>query len=116
MKDKQIKAVKNWTKSTSIREIQVFIGFANFYQHFIQGFSRIAAPLTLLLKATGLLDLAPKAFKANDNEVVGVGVPLTLPLKATGSSDLDLKAFKANDNKVVGVGSKANKTVVNSFI
>ena len=35
IKDKQIKAVKNWFKLTLIRDIQVFIGFANFYQHFI---------------------------------------------------------------------------------
>ena len=28
----------------------MFLGFANFYQQFIQGFSRIAAPLILMLK------------------------------------------------------------------
>ena len=31
MEDKQIKAVKNWPKPTSVRDIQVFIGFANLY-------------------------------------------------------------------------------------
>ena len=31
MEDKQIKVVKNWPKPTSVRDIQVFIGFANFY-------------------------------------------------------------------------------------
>ena len=50
----------------------MFISFANFYWRFIQGFSRIAALLTLLLKATGSSDLAPKVFRADDNEVVGV--------------------------------------------
>ena len=50
MEDDQIKAVKNWPKPTSVKDIQVFIGFANFYRRFIQGFSRIVAPLTLLLK------------------------------------------------------------------
>ena len=71
MKDKQIKVVKNWPKPTSVRDIQVFIGFANFYQYFIQSFSRIAALLTLMLKTTRLSKtLAPKAFKAGNNEVV----------------------------------------------
>ena len=51
----------------------MFIGFANFYRRFIQGFSRIAALLTFLLKTTGLSELAPKAFKADDNKVVGDG-------------------------------------------
>ena len=34
----------------SVQDIQVFLGFANFYRRFIQGFSRIAAPLTSRLK------------------------------------------------------------------
>ena len=116
MEDERIEAVKNWPEPTSVRDTQVFIGFANFYQRFIRGFSRIAAPLTSLLKATGLSDSAPKAFRADDDEVVGVGAPLISPLKATGSSDLALKAFRADDDKVVGVGGRANKTVVNSSI
>ena len=73
MEDKQIEAMKNWPKLTSVRDIQVLIGFANFYQRFIQGFSKIAAPITLLLKGTGSSDSALKGFKADDNEVVGVG-------------------------------------------
>ena len=36
MKDERIEAVKNWPKPKSIRDIQVFLGFANFYQRFIQ--------------------------------------------------------------------------------
>ena len=35
MEDEQIKAVKNWLEPTLVRDIQVFIGFANFYQYFI---------------------------------------------------------------------------------
>ena len=50
MEDERIEAVKNWPEPTSVRNIQVFIGFANFYRRFIRGFSRIAAPLTSLLK------------------------------------------------------------------
>ena len=74
MEDEQIEAVKNWPELTSVRDIQVFIGFANFYRRFIQGFSRIAAPLTSMLKTTGSSkELAPKAFRADDNEIVGGG-------------------------------------------
>ena len=53
MKDERIKAVKQWLEPKSVRDIQVFLGFANFYRRFIQGFSRIAAPLTSMLKTTG---------------------------------------------------------------
>ena len=37
----------------SVRNIQVFLGFANFYWQFIQRFSHIAASLTSILKTTG---------------------------------------------------------------
>ena len=56
MEAKKIKIVKDWPKPKSVRNIQVFLGFANFYWQFIQGFSRIAAPLTSILKTTGLPD------------------------------------------------------------
>ena len=49
---KKIEVVKEWPELNSIRNIQVFLGFANFYWQFIQGFSKIAASLTLILKTT----------------------------------------------------------------
>ena len=73
IEDEQIKAVKNWPEPTLVRDIQVFISFANFYECFIQGFSRIAIPLTSLLETTGLSKSALKAFRTDYNEVVGGG-------------------------------------------
>ena len=74
IEDEQIEAVKNWPEPTSIRDIQVFIGFANFYQRFILGFNWIAAPLTSMLKTIGSSDdLALKAFKVDNDMVVGGG-------------------------------------------
>ena len=35
MKDERIKAVKQWPEPKSVRDIQVFLGFANFYWQFI---------------------------------------------------------------------------------
>ena len=73
MQDERIKVVKNWPEPKSVRDIQVFIGFANFYWQFIRDFSRIAAPLTSILKTTGPSDSTPKEPQANDNEFVGGG-------------------------------------------
>ena len=53
MEDERIEAVKQWPEPQSVRDIQVFLGFANFYRRFIQGFSRIAASLTSMLKTSG---------------------------------------------------------------
>ena len=70
MKDERIKVVKNWPEPKSVQDIQVFIGFANFYRRFIWGFSRIAVPLTSMLKTTRSSDLP---LGDNDNEAVGGG-------------------------------------------
>ena len=50
---------------------QVFIGFANFYQRFIQFFNRIATSLTTMLKTTE--SFVALAFRVDDNEVGGGG-------------------------------------------
>ena len=53
---KRIEVIKDWLESKSVCNIQVFLGFVNFYWQFIQGFSRIAAPLTSMLKTTRSFD------------------------------------------------------------
>ena len=50
MEDDRVKSVEEWPKPQSKRDIQVFIGFANFYRRFIKNFSKIAYPLTELTK------------------------------------------------------------------
>ncbi len=44
----KIEAVKNWPIPSTRKELQRFLGFANFYRRFIRNYSRIAAPLTQL--------------------------------------------------------------------
>ena len=70
IEDKQIKEVKNGPELMSVRDIQLFIDFANFYQHFIRDFSRIIILLIFLLKTTKLLNSVYKAFKADNNKIV----------------------------------------------
>ena len=50
MEEEKIDAVKNWPEPKSICDSQVFLDFANFYCRFIQGFSRIAALPTSILR------------------------------------------------------------------
>ncbi len=49
MEEERIEAIRNWPEPQSVRDIQVFLGFANFYRRFIRNFSKIAAPFTLML-------------------------------------------------------------------
>jgi len=39
-----------WKAPASVKDIQIFIGFANFYRCFIKNFSAICTPITNLLK------------------------------------------------------------------
>ncbi|XP_027013257.1 uncharacterized mitochondrial protein AtMg00860-like [Tachysurus fulvidraco] len=50
MDEGKVKAVKNWPVLETTKELQRFLGFANFYRRFIQGYSQITAPLTSLLR------------------------------------------------------------------
>ncbi len=44
----KVAVVKDWSEPTKKKEVQSFLGFCNFYQHFIWGFAGVAKPLTLL--------------------------------------------------------------------
>ena len=46
----KVEAVLNWPAPRRIKELQAFLGFANFYRRFIDGFSKRAKPMTALLR------------------------------------------------------------------
>ena len=52
IEEEKIDTVKTWPKQKSVQNIQVFIRFANFYQRFIQSFSKIVALLTSMFKTS----------------------------------------------------------------
>ena len=76
MEYEQIEVVKNWPEPKSIRDIQVFLGIANFYQHFIQSFSKIAGPLTSMLRTSSATRSSKNSLSLLDVaevEEIGVG-------------------------------------------
>ncbi|GJV81737.1 hypothetical protein Tco_1517607 [Tanacetum coccineum] len=44
----KIEAIKDWTSPKSPTEIRQFLGLAGYYRRFIEGFSKIAKPMTKL--------------------------------------------------------------------
>ncbi|KAK3574255.1 hypothetical protein QTP86_004408 [Hemibagrus guttatus] len=50
MDTNKVRAVSEWPAPATIKELQRFLGFANFYRRFIQSYSSVAAPLTSLLR------------------------------------------------------------------
>ena len=50
MDSAKINAIKDWTSSSNLKNIQSFIAFANFYYQFIKDFAKMVSPLTALTK------------------------------------------------------------------
>ena len=46
----KIEAIKDWPRPTTVTKIWSFLGLARYYKRFVEGFSRIVAPLTLLTR------------------------------------------------------------------
>ena len=46
----KITSILEWPVPTSVKQVQSFLGFANFYRKFIHNYSSLAAPLTTLTR------------------------------------------------------------------
>lgn len=77
MDPSKVAAIEEWPEPETYRDVQCFLGFANFYRGFIRNYSRIVAPLTNLFvgmkagKKTGSLDWnadAQQAFRSLKNK------------------------------------------------
>ena len=44
----KVKAIEDWPAPKNMTEIKSFLGFANFYQRFIENYSRMIRPMTRL--------------------------------------------------------------------
>ena len=61
-----IEEVKNWAVPRKVKDVQEFLGFANFYQWFIQGFAQVVVPLTSLTHKDEPWSWTPRCQKAFD--------------------------------------------------
>jgi len=50
MQKEKMKGVLNWPASRNVKEVQKFLGLANYYRRFIKNFARIAALLHMLVR------------------------------------------------------------------
>src|SRR5690606_20119807 len=60
----KVAAVVEWEEPQNVKDVQSFLGFANFYRRFINGYSRIVASLTNLTHKDKPFDFNDKCRNA----------------------------------------------------
>lgn len=94
----KVKTVMDWPLPANLQDIQAFLGFANFYRRFIRSYSKIAVPLTRLLKKDTPFSMSEAAIKAfnklkeafQDAPVLNHFVPSRKIVLETDASDVAL--------------------------
>jgi len=64
MDKEKIRTIKEWKEPTNVKGVQSFLGFANFYQHFIRVYSKITTPLSSLTRKERAWEWANKQQEA----------------------------------------------------
>ena len=64
MDPEKVSEILNWEVPQTMQDVQCFLGFANFYRRFIEGYSRICTPLFNLLKT---VDTDKETFTVTTN-------------------------------------------------
>nr|GFA51770.1 putative reverse transcriptase domain-containing protein [Tanacetum cinerariifolium] len=91
----KIESVKDWASPKSPTKIRQFLGLARYYQRFIEGFSKIAKPMTKLTKKKIKFEWGDKqeaAFQLLKQKLCSAPI-LALP---EGSEDFILKIHEKN--------------------
>ena len=114
MDPKKVKAIDEWEAPRSVSELRSFLGLANYYRRFIQGYSKIAAPLTEMLKKDHVWEWLPnreeafnKLKEAVTREPVLVLPDISKPFEVeTDASDFALGGVLIQDGHPVAYESR----------
>ena len=60
----KVKTIQDWPEPRKVKDVQSFLGFANFYRRFINNYSDIVVPLTCLTQKGMPFDFGEKARTA----------------------------------------------------
>nr|GFA45552.1 reverse transcriptase [Tanacetum cinerariifolium] len=82
----KVEAITKWPRPTSVTEVRSFLGLASYYRRFVEGFLRLALPLTKLMRKGEkfvLNEEREKSFEELKQHLVSTPV-LTLPSGSGG--------------------------------
>jgi hypothetical protein len=90
---RKVQSVLDWQAPTNVKEIRGFLGMAGYYRRFIEGFSKIAGPMTKLLRKTTPFEWSEKceeSFQELKRRLT------TAPILAVPKSGKDYTVYIAN--------------------
>ena len=77
MDERKVAAITDWPLPIQLKEVQLFLGFANFYSRFIDGFSSLVQPLIQLTRKDTPFLWTPATHNAfNALKVAFLSVPV----------------------------------------
>ena len=82
----KVEVVVDWARLTNVSENRSFLGLAGYYRRFVEGFSRIAAPLTQLTRKNAKFvwtEECEKSFQELKQRLVTTPI-LTIPSNLGG--------------------------------
>jgi hypothetical protein len=100
----KVKAMVEWTRPTSMFEIQSFLGLVGYYRHFIEGFSKLSGPLTALTRKNARFvwtDECEQCFQELKRRLV------TAPVLALPTEYGNFVVY-SDDASMKGLGSRAD--------
>ncbi|RVW67712.1 Retrovirus-related Pol polyprotein from transposon 17.6 [Vitis vinifera] len=113
----KVDVVANWRRPSTVTEIRSFLGFAGYYRRFIEGFSKIALPLTKLTQKGVKFEWSDDcecSFQELKNRLVSAPI-LTIPSGSGGfvvysdASDQGLGCVLMQHGRVVAYASRQLK-------
>jgi hypothetical protein len=113
----KVEAVVNWARPMNVHDIRSFLGLAGYYRRFVEGFSKLAAPLTKLTKKNEEFlwsEDCEKSFQELKHRLVTAPV-LTLPSGTGGfviysdASHKGLGCVLMQQGKVIAYASRQLK-------
>jgi hypothetical protein len=119
----KVEAVVNWVRPTNAHEVRSFLGLAGYYRRFVEGFSRLAAPLTRLTRKNEKFQWSEEceqSFQELKQRLVTAPV-LTLPSGSDGfviysdASHKGLGCVLMQQGKVIAYASRQLKTYERNY-
>ena len=113
---RKVTAVAEWPIPKDKTEVRSFLGLASYYRRFVKGFSKIAAPMTNLLKGkSNMIDWTPECDESFQTLKSLLTQTLVLTIMeflkgniilCTDASDLAIGAVLMQDKKIIAYESR----------